>query len=157
YLEVWRARRVADGDEAWRAMVVAGAAKDTLAALLEARAVRERQERASRLNATTYVMDLLREYNHDQSVEPVLRYIVASGPIAALSGQRGASIDSISAQRVSVAGIQQWQGPAKVFPPLSWLAPGETMLFMPMESGAQQRLLFGVVEGAGGTHLDLDD
>jgi hypothetical protein len=117
----------------------------------------ERLERSSRLNAITYVLDLLREYNYEQSVEPVLRFMVGGGPLAALSAQRGAAAESISAQRVGAGGGEQWQGPAAAFPPQSWLAPGEAMLCMPMESGVQQRTLFGVVEGPGRAHIDLDD
>ncbi len=157
YLELWRAQRVAASDDPSRAAAMAGAAKDALAALLEERAARDRLERGSRLNAITYVIDLLREYNYEQSVEPVLRYMATSGPRAALSAQRGAALELTNAQRVSIEGVEHWQGPAAAFPPPSWLAPGEAMLLMPVELGAHQRMLFGVVEGAGRAHIDLDD
>lgn len=157
YIETWRARRIADGAAPLRVATIAGAAKDMLAALLESRAVHEMLERNSRLNAITYVIDLLREYRYEQSLEPVLRYMASSGPLAAISVQRRIASDSITAQRVSALGIEQWQGPAATFPPPSWLDSGETLLLMPVESGAQQRLLFGVIEGAGRTHIELDD
>jgi LacI family transcriptional regulator len=157
YLETWRARRIADGAAPLRAATIAGAAKDMLAALLESRTVQEMLERNSRLNAISYVIDLLREYRYEQSLEPVLRYMMHSGPLAAISAQRGATSDSITAQRVSSSGTEQWQGPATAFPPPTWLAPSETLLMMPVESGAQQRILFGVVEGTGRAHIELDD
>jgi LacI family transcriptional regulator len=157
YLENWHTRQVAAGADRLRTLAAAAAAKDALADLLESRAVREQLERGRRMDAITYVMDLLREYNHEQSIEPVLRYMFASGPIAALSAQRGATPESIGAQRVSAAGVEQWQGPAAAFPPAGWLAPSQTMLVMPVESGAQQRMLFGVVENAGRAYFQLDD
>ena len=50
-----------------------------------------------------------------------------------------------------------WQGPLAAFPPPQWLAPGEALLLMPLEAGAQQRTLVGIVEREGQGHLDLDD
>lgn len=157
YLELWRARRVAAGADPYQALARASAAKDALAALLEARALDERLERSSRLNAITYVLDLLRVYNYEQLVEPVLRYMVDSGPRAALSLQRGASAGAATAQRASAGASEQWQGPVAAFPPGPWLAPGETMLLMPVMAGAQQHMLFGVVEGPDQSYVDLDD
>ncbi|HWQ13757.1 MAG TPA: PP2C family protein-serine/threonine phosphatase, partial [Roseiflexaceae bacterium] len=116
----------------------------------------ERVERGRRLDAITYVIDLLREYSDDPS-EAALRYMANSGPRGALSAQRGAPGDSIAALRVGAEGAETWQGPAPTFPPPSWLAPGETMLLMPMDAGAQQTQLIGVVERGGWGYLALDD
>lgn len=157
YLELWRARRVAAGADPAAALARAAAAKDALAALLERRALGESLERSSRLNAITYVLDLLRVYNYEHFVEPVLRYMVESGPSAAISLQRGAAPGAAVAQRVSAGAVEQWQGPTADFPPAHWLAPGEAMLLMPMMAGAQQHMLFGVIEGQGRAHIDLDD
>jgi LacI family transcriptional regulator len=156
YLDAWRVQRAA-GDLADRTAAVTAAAKDVLAQLLEERALHERLERGRRLNVITYVLDLLREYNNEQSGRSVLRYMADGGPRAALSAQRAGSADTIGALRVSAAGAEQWHGPATAFPPPEWLSPGEVALLMPMESGAQQRALYGVVEGTGRAHIDLDD
>ncbi len=157
YIKTWQARRIADGAPAAQITATAAAAKDTLAEVLEARAESERLARSRRLDAITYVIDLLREYSDDLSAEPVLRYIVRGGPIAAISAQGSGSIETITAQRVSNKGIDQWQGAITAFPPPSWLASGETLLCMPMEASRQGRVLIGVVEGAERAHLDLDD
>jgi DNA-binding LacI/PurR family transcriptional regulator len=157
YLEAWRTRRVADGKDPWQVLAIAHAAKDLLAAELEARVGHERLARIRRLDAITYVMDLLREHSYDLSAEPVLRYLVGGGPLAAIQAQRGGSLHSMSAQRLGASGLEQWQGSAATFPPLPWLGPGETMLCMPIEAGGQGRMLIGVVEGAERAHIDLDD
>lgn len=156
YLDSWRARRAAD-DSSVRSAAVAADAKDALAGLLEERVQHALLERGRRLNVITYVLDLLREYNSEQSGRSVLRYMADGGPRAALSAQRAGATDTIGALRVSAAGTEQWHGPAAAFPPPEWIAPGEVALLMPMESGAQQRALYGVVEGAGRAHIDLDD
>lgn len=155
YLDHWR-DHAPHPDQPARA-AIATAAKDALAALLERRAVEDQLERGRRLNAITYVMDLLREYSGEQSIKPVLRYMVDGGPLAAINAQRAPASETISAQRVSVAGVEPWQGPPAAFPPKAWLEPGQVMLVMPMETAAQQRMLFGVVEGPGRAHIDLDN
>jgi DNA-binding LacI/PurR family transcriptional regulator/serine/threonine protein phosphatase PrpC len=158
YLDLWRERRIAAGaDPALTAARVA-AAKDQLAQALEERRKRERHHRIGRLNAITYVIDLMREYSYDQSIEAVLRYMVNSGPRGAVAAQRAAPLDGIVAQRVDATdGVGQWSGPPEAFPPSSWLAPGDTLLLMPIDAGAQQRTLMGVVEREDRSHLELDD
>jgi LacI family transcriptional regulator len=134
-----------------------GAAATTVAALLYARMERWKLARGARVNAINYVIDLLRDISHDQSVEAALRYLVSSGPRTALIAQGGPR-DTIMAQRIeALAGVTAWHGPARAYPPADWLVPGETLLLMPLEAGAQQRTLVGVVEREGLEHLDLDD
>lgn len=158
YLDVWAAQRIAAGERADQVAARASAAKDRLASLLEERRAVERLDRTSRLNSITYVIDLLREYSYDQSLEAVLRYMVNSGPSGALAAQRAAPSETIVAQRVDrVAGVGQWHGAAQAFPPTEWMQPGDVMLLMPIDAGGQQRTLVGVVEREGRAHLELDD
>lgn len=157
FLDGWRERRVGQGADPAATAERTAAAKDALAELLEARSVTEGLDRGSRLNAITYVLDLLREYNYEQAAEPVLRYLVGCGPMAALGAQRGAAPDAVQAQLVRAGGVEHWQGALAAFPPRAWQAPDDVLLLMPMRSGAQQAVLFGVAEGAGRAYLDLDD
>lgn len=133
------------------------AAQDHLAGALERRALRERVGRGRRLDAITYVIDLLREYGYDQSSEAALRYMVNSGPRSALTAQHAAG-ETVTALRVdAAAGVMPWQGPEQAFPPPSWLAPGDAMMLMPIDTGGAQATLVGVVEHEGPEHLALDD
>jgi DNA-binding LacI/PurR family transcriptional regulator len=151
YLEAWwAAQRSTGGGRVWEAL-------NRLMAAGEAHTERQQLERADRVNAINYVIDLLREYSLDHSIDAALRYMITSGPRAALSVQRGAG-DLISGYRVDTQSLSTpWQGPLTAFPPPHWLAPGEALLLMPLEAGAQQRTLVGIVEREGQAHLDLDD
>jgi len=151
YLESWWARqRMTPGDRLWEAL-------NRLMAVVDSHTKRYQLDRADRVNAINYVIDLLREYSLDQSVDAALRYMITSGPGAALSVQRGAG-DLISGYLVDMQSLAvPWQGSLAAFPPPNWLAPGEALLLMPLEAGAQQRTLVGIVEREGQGHFDLDD
>jgi DNA-binding LacI/PurR family transcriptional regulator len=151
YLDAWWTQQGSmHGDRLWEAL-------NRLIAVVEAHTKRQQLDRADRVNAINYVIDLLREYSLDQSVDAALRYMITSGPLAALSVQRGAG-DLISGHRVDMQSLTvPWQGALAAFPPPHWLAPGEALLLMPLEAGAQQRTLVGIVEREGHGHLDLDD
>jgi DNA-binding LacI/PurR family transcriptional regulator/serine/threonine protein phosphatase PrpC len=139
------------------ALVLVNAAKDRLDDTLDQRRLGSQIARGRRLDAITYVIDLLREYGYEQSSEAALRYMVNSGPQSSLIVQRVAS-DTLSALRVDArAGAETWQGDVDAFPPPAWLAPGDTMLLMPIDAGPQQTQLVGVVEHGGPEHLELND
>lgn len=132
-------------------------ATDELAASIERRTRQRQLRRADRVNAINYGIDLLREYSLDQSVDVALRYMITSGPLAALSAQRTGT-DTIIAQHVDAPTLAtSWQGSLATFPPEHWLQPGEAMLLMPLEAGTPLRSLVGVVEREGQTYFDLDD
>jgi serine phosphatase RsbU (regulator of sigma subunit) len=151
YLESWWAHQgMTHGDRLWEAL-------NRLMAIVEAHTKRYQLDRADRVNAINYVIDLLREFSLDQSVDAALRYMITSGPRAALSVQRGAG-DLISGHLVDMQSLTvPWNGPLAAFPPPHWLAPGEALLLMSLEAGAQQRTLVGIVEREGQGHFDLDD
>ena len=151
YLEsLWPGQGSGQTDRPWEAM-------NRLVRVTEAHAARQQLDRADRVNAINYVIDLLREYSLDQSIDAALRYLITSGPLAALSVQRSAG-DLMSGYRIDMQSLTTpWQGPLATFPPAHWLAPGEALLLMPLEAGAQQRTLVGIVEREGQGHLDLDD
>lgn len=151
YLEaLWAGQGSQHAGRLWEAL-------NRLVTVAEAHAARQNLDRADRVNAINYVIDLLREYSLDQSIDAALRYLITSGPLAALSVQRSAG-DLMSGYRIDMQSLTTpWQGPLLAFPPAHWLAPGEALLLMPLEAGAQQRTLVGIVEREGQGHLDLDD
>jgi LacI family transcriptional regulator len=139
------------------ALSLVNAAKDHLDETLDQRRLRSQIAHARRLDAITYVIDLLREYGYEQSSEAALRYMVNSGPQSALTVQRVVAA-AVSALRVDArTGTEAWQGQADAFPPPAWLLPGDTMLLMPIDAGPQQTQLVGVVEHGGSEHLELND
>ena len=85
----------AAGNNAWRPPV---GSVNRLTAVVQAHTKRQQLDRADRVNAINYVIDLLREYSLDQSVDAALRYMITSGRWPRLSIQRGAG-DLISGYR----------------------------------------------------------
>jgi hypothetical protein len=151
YLDRWRDQAGAGGAEA------ASAALSRLAELLDERAQRGQIARTRRVNAATYVVDLLFEYGAADIVEAALSYIISTGPREAVSAQRVAGA-RLAAQRVEAgAAGAVWEGPLEAFPPHEWLGAGEVLLLMPMDAGPQQQVLLGVIERTEQEHLDLDD
>lgn len=159
YLPVWRAHQLAQGADPAMLDDLISQAKDRFIQTQEARYSRERLEREDRLNALTYLIDLLREYHQDEALEIAMRHLVHSGAHSALTALQAAAPNSnITAQRVhGETATQHWQGSIADFPPAMWLAPGDTLLLMPLSGRTRQHGLIGLVERDALTHIDLDD
>lgn len=159
YLPVWRTRHLARRADPNALDALINRAKDCFIQSQEARHSRERLEREDRLNALTYLIDLLRQYQEEQIIEIAMRHLVHSGAHSALTALRSIAPNStITAQHVHGAAVSQhWQGSIAEFPPASWLAPGDTLLLMPLIGRTQHQGLIGLIERDTLTHIDLDD
>jgi DNA-binding LacI/PurR family transcriptional regulator len=157
YLQIWRARQLAQGSEPARVAALAAEGTELLLRLREREHSRERLEREDRLMALTYLVEMIRAHPQEQAQAIALRFLIDNGAHSAMSALGAPTLDSgLTAQRIDRTSAQQWFGPAAGFPPPSWLDAGDTLVLLPVLDFTQHGLI-GVVERESRAHIDLDD